>query len=584
MASLKRDIEEVIEKNKTFLIDNSSYLGNCLTYYKQYRAQPAKLREEIRSSPSVPEMFSEIEALATAFHELIFSENTDAGFFDVLEHRDIYLDLARNAQSLLTAQLEMIQFSRKFLGQCRWTPLYGTSFARIPWLLKEKEITERRGMGFARNKIIEFDSFDYQIISPFHMRYSPSSIDIQDGWVAVEYPVSHEDARYLEKRGFFKNVEQAISRGDSSTEWGYDEQKRRIAGEGVRAKKKTFNIIEYYGLLESRDSISDHRFYLTPNGVVLREPELNPYPHGQKPFLKNVYIDLVDEFRGIGIGEIASRGQDEINERRALSLDLVMAFVYNMWEKLRGAGIEDDDLAYSPNRIVETDIKGAMTPLRPPLDGLPTVMRMEDVTKDDMRRASAAQATLQAIPIDTSVGQFKSIQAEAVRRIKTYAIANYANHLKDFLNMGHGMNAELLETPIMSEIIGEEGVAEFKDFTRRNIPKRIRLKMKISLDSGSRIHRLRNFNEFLFAVAQLVKADPSLRLNYRKLFKLVGKLYDFDSEAMLQEVEIGAAMSNPLMRNQIVDKANEEFVQEGRDILKERGMGTSNGNRSLIER
>ena len=567
MPNLKEDAREVVEKNRQFVSDHEAQLQNYLDYYKHYLVEPTPLRKEIRSNPAIPEIHSEVEAIATAWFEMFYSDNTEAGFFVVDEQREEYMDLARYAQANLVKRLEMIEFPRKFLSMLRWTALNGMSFAKLPWILREKDTMVRRGGSFVKNRTVDFDSFDYKIISPLYARYSPSSVNIQDGWFALEYPISLDDAKMQEKMGFFKNVSQAVgSQGSDSRR--FDDQRRSIAGrtQSTYKDKNSLYIIEYWGQLASRESLSN-RFYVSSNGTVLREPEDNPYPHGKTPVSKSMFVDLGDEFEGIGVGKVNSRGQDEINEHAALNLDILLRQAYGQIYKLRGAGIEDDDLVYKPNGIIEGDIRDALTPIRPPVDGLVMAMRMQEMRRSDMQRASAASSALQAIPIDTSVGQFRSIHAESIRRLKVIAQANIGAHLKECLYQFHENCLALADSSVLVEILGEDGARTFEEANRKDLPKSINLKIKTSLDSASRISSLRNFNDFMGQLAELKRSDPSLQINYAKLGKLASKMFGYDPEEIIIEAGVQAELANPATRKVAAREALSQLASQGRETM-----------------
>src|SRR3989304_2129995 len=75
---------EIVDKVSAFELDHGQQLGEFNDFYKMYRAKTTRKRKNNQSNTFIPETTVEIEALATAAHGMIFSDSSDAKFFDIV--------------------------------------------------------------------------------------------------------------------------------------------------------------------------------------------------------------------------------------------------------------------------------------------------------------------------------------------------------------------------------------------------------------------------------------------------------------------------------------------------------------------
>ena len=557
-SGISPDAREVLEKNSSFVSDNAQRFQEYLAWDKQYRVEPTIKRREVYSTTVVPEMFSEVEAISTAAFEMVFSDDTDAAFFSTLATSQEFNDLARNAQAVLVRQFEVMHFERKFLGFLRKLVLNGTGVSKIPWKYRKNQ----RGA--------PKEGPDFEIVNLLRFRYDQSAVNIDDaGWTATELSVSHYEAYAQALKGYWQNVGEAVARSKSDKDT-YIQQKDNLANKLLLGNKtKELEVIEYYGTLESKKDNQCYRMTVTKDGIILREAELNPYANGEKPNLKTAWVDLGDEFCGLGIGKVNSRQQDEVNERRNLSLDALRVSLYHMWGRLSGSGVDDENLSYSPNKIIDMNMVGGIFPLESKIDQLVPAMRMEGMSKEDMMRASAASSTFQAIPMDITATETKAVHSEAVRRVKVMVRANVSSFLRDMTYKIHGYNLEYLENPILAEIIGENGASEFKELNYQNLPSDLRIKVKISTDMGSKFALQKNYSEFLTAVGALLQNNPRYRLNPMAAIEYAASLYNFNPKDFIQEIAVNQELLNqPLGATQ---DAMREMAEDGRQLMAEQG-------------
>ena len=557
------DVKEIVDKESQFVAENEEILSNYITWLKQYLVKPLKRRTGVQSNTASPELHSEVEAVTTAIMEMVFSDNTESGFFAALPATADDADLARNAEAVITRELELSKFKKRFLSFSRMLILYGTQVGKIVWNMK------RRSVGLPGNRtrkiVADWPEFRYQSMIGF--RYDGAARDIDDaGWYSCVIPVSPYEARIMEKNGKWANVQEAISKLSQSSRDTHREERLTMAMDSSQATaSRELEIIEYYGTLASKNDSEIYKMTCTKSGVKLTEPELNPYPHGRRPAIKATWIDIGDHFRGVGLGEINSLPLQEKTERKNLMLDAIKRALYHMWVKRAGSGIEDETFIFQPDGIIESQMADGITPLRPDISFLPMALRMDGVSNDEMMRASAAMSTLQAIPLDITATESKTVHQEAVRRIKVYVIANVASFLEDVLLTYHELNTYLLDDDMLTEMVGEDGKMMLQSFNKRHLPMDLRIRLKPSIDVGSRAAMQKNLNEFLISLAALIKSDPRYRLNPMAAIRYTAKNYGMNPNEFVEEMAMGPAMQSPSARG----AAMNQMGAQGNGILAE---------------
>ena len=82
----------------------------------------------------------------------------------------------------------------------------------------------------------------------------------------------------------------------------------------------------------------------------------NPYwRHRKKPFVKATYDQLPNEFYGLSAVKILKPMQEEINSMHNQRMDNVTMLINNMWKRLRGSTVKDEDLVSKPNGVIDVD-------------------------------------------------------------------------------------------------------------------------------------------------------------------------------------------------------------------------------------
>ena len=218
-----------------------------------------------------------------------------------------------------------------------------------------------------------------------------------------------------------KWVDEAIESGIKRNP--YDLEIRQLAGYSDSPHGRSgMTAHEYYGTLESRDDDEIYWACISDDGKFLKEPEINPYAHGEKPWLFGKWFSIPGEPYAMGVGHVNFRTQSEINDRRNFINDLLYASLYNMWLRRTDSGITlpGGKMKYSPHQIIEGDgiSDEFLRPLRPDMSPLGPAINLESNDIEKMRRQSGATSTLQAVATGITATESQQIQSEATRRLK----------------------------------------------------------------------------------------------------------------------------------------------------------------------
>ena len=555
IVNLDQDRHEIIGKIKAFQTDHAEQLSDFNKFYKSYRVKPTKNRKENQSNTVLPELFVEIEALATAAHEMIFSDNSEALFFDVVaQDEDMEQRVeAHLSKSVLAKQIELTETSKKMLPFLRMLCLQGTYPVSTPWVLSYKSYWDDT----FRVRRPAFDCWDFQPFSILNFSFDDTVEELERAeWAAETMHVKRKAAMGMVKKGLWNEsaVRKALDSGIKRNI--YDREQRQIAGYLDTADSTAgFTAHEYYGTLESRDDDEIYRAVVTDDGEFLMEPEINPYAHGEKPWLVGQWFSLPGEPYGMGTGHINYRTQSEINDRRNFINDLLYSSLYSMWLKRVDSGINlpGGKMRWSPHQIIEGDQIGEefLRALRPDVSPLGPAINLESNDIEKMRRNSGATSTLQAVATGITATESQQIQSEATRRIKAMIRSNLASLLRKFLYRAHSLNLQFLDRPFTTSVKDAAGLQLFGQVTRQDLIIEPDIRMKLTTDLDFRPFKRREMIELLDVFSRLeaggqlgnrrIVPDPIIEtladtygMDPRKFFAKEG-LMEMETQRMTQD-------------------------------------------------
>lgn len=527
---------EVLEKIKNFGDDHATHFSSFNDWYKLYRCQPGPARKIGKSNTFIPEIFSEIEALSTAVYEMIFSDTSDASFFDVYPQGYDDAIKAFLTKSVLSDQFETAELQRKIMPFIRGLIRDGYAPVEIPWVL-EYGWKKQNGV---LTRFPKYDCFDFQYIRPCNFAFSEGSNE----WRSRTYVIPFAKAKRLEKQGIWKNVDKAASNSSPFNET--EKARRDIAGLPSEPHEKQLKYHEYFGYLENEEEEYKWHMIVADNGTLLREIEAIPYDDGEDPYLDCKWIEVDNEDYGIGVVEINGKQQKEINDRRNYINDNLYAALYNMWKLSADCGYKSDGgrLVWEAYKILEMDNVSGLEPLRPPLEGIPYARQLEETDREAMRRQSGATSTLQGMAQNLTATESKIVQDEATRRLRAIVRSQIGNFLRNMLYKCHSRNLQFLDRMRVVRAEGPEGEQLFAAINNNSLSKNPNIKMKLTTDLNFRTFQKKELLELLQGFALLAK-NGGYNLDPKPILEKIGLAFNINPRDFRKELAVNYAMTQP---------------------------------------
>lgn len=532
--------QEVIDKVKNFADEHKDHFSKFNDWYKMYRAQP-EARTIGKSNTFIPETTTEIEALSTAVFEMIFSDTSDASFFDVYPQG--YDDAVKSflAKSVLSDQFDTIELQRKVMPFLRGLTRDGYAPIEVPWVL---DYGWKKQNGIL-TRFPKFDCFDFQYVRPCDFSCGEGS-DMLEGmeWNCRTYIIPFGRAKRMEKMGLWQNVDKA--KGNSSPFNETEKARRAIAGLTNEPKEIPLKYHEYTGYLENEDEDFRWKMVVADNGTVLREAEINPYDDGEFPFLDCKWIECDNELYGMGVVEINYRQQKEINDRRNFINDNLYAALYNMWAMSADCGLKSDNgrLVWEAYKVLEMENTSGLVALRPPLEGIPYAKQLEETDREAMRRQSGATSTLQGISQNMTATESQIVQSEATRRLRALVRSQIGSFLKRFLYKAHSRNLQFLDRQRVIRAEGPEGEQLFAAINNNSLSRNPDFKMKISTDLDFRVFQKKELLEFLQGFAMLAKTN-GFNMDPKPIIDKLALSFNMNPRDFKREIDVQRAMTQP---------------------------------------
>lgn len=551
MPETEKSGQEVLEKVRNFAGEHKDHFTSFNSWYKMYRAQP-DARTIGKSNTFIPEITTEIEALSTAVFEMIFSDTSDASFFDVYPQG--YDDAVKSflAKSVMSDQFDTIELQRKMMPFLRGLTRDGYAPIEVPWVL---DYGWKKQNGIL-TRFPKMDCFDFQYVRPCEFSCGEGA-DTLEGmeWTCRTYIIPFGKAKRMEKLGLWKDVDKAG--GNSSPFNEIEKARRTVAGFTNEPKAKFLKYHEYTGYLDNEDEDFRWHVIVSDNGVVLREPEINPYDDGEYPFLDCKWIECDNELYGMGVVEINYRQQKEINDRRNFINDNLYAALYNMWKMSSDCGLKADNgrLVWEAYKVLEMDNLSGLEPLRPPLEGITYAKQLEETDREAMRRQSGATSTLQGISQNMTATESQIVQNEATRRLRALVRSQIGSFLKRFLYKAHARNLQFLDRSRVIRAEGPEGEQLFAAINNNSLSQNPAFKMKLTTDLDFRPFQKKELLEFLQGFAQLAKTE-GFNMDAKPIIEKLALTFNINPRDFKREIDINRAMTNP----DIMKKAAQEII------------------------
>ena len=501
------------------------------------------------------ESYSCIETLVSDIYDLIMM--TDP-FFVAEPVKLEYEERKSVAQSLIRQQLTEIGFKMKFIKFLRKCGIDGIAFVRQPWRCETKKTTLKEmvdSVDFATGRMTKrateitkeravFDCFDFQICSINNIIFDPFD-NLDDGRVRTILEISEvkwRDLKEMEKAGIVKDIERVKVAGiRSKTSYKEkqleDKKKAQLGFDMSDVDADKYILYNFWDDIPANwlnETLSEDEYVagniIICNNLVIGKRE-NPYWDQLPPYFYCPWVGLAEIAFGIGgITQIAPL-QEDINATKRLLLDHKNMSLYNMWLLNKNSGIKKEDLKIRPDGVIETDmdVDKALKDLRPNPGAFAEGTQSNMITKEDMRRISAATSVRQGIGQTKrqTLGEVQILQAQSGGRIKLIATTIAEMFVKPFLKRGWLLDQQYMTQVKVVQKIGSEGV-KYEEVTPDEVYGEYDFIPKIMTDAEN-ILTMRS--GLLMMLDILTRKLPAETVNIYGLAKQIYELYGFKNAA-----------------------------------------------------
>lgn len=358
---------------------DSNFKDLWRSYYMRWRSRPE--RERDGSNIFVPYTFMQCDVISSRILQSVFASRP---YVTILPRGKATTEGAEKINSLIDWQLvDRIDINKVFSDELiNDLVIYGTVISYTGWKKKtrtvKKRVSERVPLTSVDGipvvdettgepvmvptapKVVEsteivYDDPTVQGVDIFNFFVDKQASDLESARFCghKEYKTRAELEELEKTAGYkidWKKLDE-ISRVEDGRTVRYEDT--GISGED--AANDNFGENSAGALFEVHHYWETNRHCVVLNRSQLVLDEENPFWHGCLPYDRICYIYLPHEFYGMGIVEITSSLQDELNTTRNQRIDYNSMALRRMWKLRKGCGLTSADLVWRQNGIVQVE-------------------------------------------------------------------------------------------------------------------------------------------------------------------------------------------------------------------------------------
>lgn len=362
-------ITQVTEDFKNSESYQDAYFKKFKQYYQLYRAyQEEADKREDGSNLFIPYIFNIVENAFPKITKSLFSVRPYLPYMPVNKKDPEAARKSTNMTNLVEWELDNKMRGRTVYNEIlRNTCLYGCGISKQTWKLEERTVVKRVDKTTMQTDeetgltIPVTSKVPEEVVEVVYDAPVMTNVPLED-FFFDPYATTIDNAAYCIHRYFLpmyvvldmcNKAQLTISAADlkeklesgSSTTNEYD----KSANIGMSSKPNRKNEIEVW------EYWTNDIKCLILNRNIVGLVSNNPYWHRRKPFSKWECIPVSGEFYGIGIVEMCSNLQIELNTTRNQRIDNVSFALNRMYTILRTANIDVAQLKSRPNGFIEVD-------------------------------------------------------------------------------------------------------------------------------------------------------------------------------------------------------------------------------------
>lgn len=490
---------EIRDKVEDYENNMSSFMSRVGEWGDLFQVrQPQRRNKKTFSNPRLTEFFRAVNTLGTMMYRMQTAQDP---FFDLVPMSLIrYPGQLMRIQGAIETQLDESEFKRNLLKADMGVAAFGTQIVEETYEIKGVSPFGRR---------VPVTTFKPRSLLQVAFERGTTDISFAD-WLSTADLASDsallklaEDSDELGQQWQKSVIEDAVKdkSADGISQFILQRLSRQnfINTQGQVLRKE---LLVYYGKL---DCMNDNVEYVCAlvNRKYLVKFHPNRNQHGKRDFRVGYWVEdpLTLDPLGMGIGAIAGNLHKSMDANRQRAQDGIAMAAYNMWGRLREAGIADDDLKIRPLQTIPMDVKGGLFPLLTDLNGPTAALKLEDILRNEFMAASGATPTLQAQLTDATASEVSLAQNEAVRNISVKAEIIAEQFMREHLRVVHYNNVQFVDKPFNINKSGFAGLVYPKDLEAD-----VDFRVKITTDKDYKPQRL----EKLIQLVQILTSTKSM--------------------------------------------------------------------------
>jgi hypothetical protein len=493
----KKIVSEVCDKVKDYETSMASFLSDVDEWGDLVRVRRPSRKSNSFSNPRLTEMFRAANALSTTCYRMMTAQDPyiETVPMELMpDDGDVGRQLS-TIQGVLETQAQESSYKPYLLQGIMSGITFGTVVVQEDFKMIGVSALGRR---------LPITTFTPR--SMLQVAYDTGCTDLDDAdWIATIDLISDSGLRALGKQpGYNPKATEDAAKSESNSQDIAPEILKRLRKYGYlnNGKIDRKESLCYHGKL---DCLDDGVEYVV--GVVNRKDmirfEASANQWGKRGFRIATWIKdpLMIEARGWGLGDIVGKLHKSLDANRQKIQDKLTFGVYGMMERLRSAGIDDNDLKLRPMQIIDTDERNGLNPIRVDMAAAQQGLLLEELMRSEFKAASGATDTLQAQITNATASEVSLAQNESMRAISVRAELMAEPLVRQHFSIMHGNNARFIKSPFtINRYLGPQRV----------YPKDLRcdvdFKLRMTTDKDYRPKR----TETLAQVLQIVTSTKSM--------------------------------------------------------------------------
>ena len=491
----EQEIVDYIQINKKYAEENKRPdRAQIDKDYALYESKPDKRPADWMSNKFIPATFKTVEAILANIMGALYSTDPP---FNIKPREAGDKTQARIMKNIISYQFNLINMYMRIYDFVKQCLIYGTSFGKIYWekcyepqtvirpehdyeMVKTFPFVKKKIKGYKANRenVLTKNNPVFDVIDIRDIFMSPTSIDIQDGWVIHRKHDTYGSLLQKAELGIY-DKDRVLELKDVDIKYG-DEDKP-LVHDGKEDNEKTnklthrIQILEFWGKVPRTwiEANSNKEQFISavitlagmPDGYKVIRRQENPFWHGLNPFIKATYVRKPKEAYGKSVPQITGDLNLMINNIVNSRIENVMLAMQKIFIGLAGE-VKSNQTVF-PGVILTEDTPNALRPLDIP-DMTPNAYQETFEIERYLQEASGDTKSSQGTGggqsgnvNNTATGMSLVFRAASTRMMMQAKQMEY-EAIKEILQRFYQLDYQYLDIKDVIRIVGER---EGKEYT-----------------------------------------------------------------------------------------------------------------------